>query len=134
MRIYDADHLARHPNQKVVALMLRTEDRVRQDGEIDDFRTVLPVRVSAKLRDGTTATRLARCTGQDYEFACHDENDAFTLIRAGERGLMVRDINARKLIDPTENFLSKFLRVELGDDDRVFRLDEQNDPTCEVAH
>jgi len=44
----------------------------------------------------------------------------------------VRDINARKLIDPNENFLSKFLQVDLGDDDRVFRLDEQENANCEI--
>jgi hypothetical protein len=46
---------------------------------------------------------------------------------------MVRDINARKLIDPTENFLGKFLRVELGDDDRLFRLEKRDNSDCEIA-
>ena len=131
-RIYNAEHLARHPNQKVVAVMLRTEDRVRWDGDTDDSRIILPVRLSARLRDGAVATRSAVCTAHDYELTCNSDNDIFTLIRAGERGLVVRDINARKLIDPNENFLSKFLQVDLGDDDRVFRLDEQEDANCEI--
>ena len=131
-RIYNAEHLARHPNQKVVAVMLRTEDRVRWDGDTDDSRIILPVRLSARLRDGAVATRSAVCTAHDYELTCNSDNDVFTLIRAGERGLVVRDINARKLIDPNENFLSKFLQVDLGDDDRVFRLDEQENANCEI--
>jgi hypothetical protein len=37
--------------------------------------------------------------GSRLSFSGQDENDSFTLRRAGERGLMVRDINARKQID-----------------------------------
>ena len=130
-RTYDAAHLARHPRQKVVAISLRTEYRVRRDGDIDDFATFVPVRLSAKLRDGTVASRTARCTARDYAFACQDEHDAFTLVRAGDKGLLVRDVNASKAIDPHENFLAKFLRADLGDDDRVFRLDERDDAICD---
>jgi hypothetical protein len=132
-RSYDAAHLGRHPEQKVVAVTLRTEDRVRHDGDIDDFSTFVPVRLSAKLRDGTVVSRTARCTARDYVFACHDQHDAFTLARAGDKGLLVRDVNATRTIDPQENFLAKFLRADLGDDDRVFRLDERDDPICDLG-
>jgi hypothetical protein len=114
----------------VVTISLRTEDRARYDGDVDDFETVVPVRLAAKLRDGTVVTRAARCTAHDYELNCQDEDDVFRLIRAGEKALTVRDINARKLMESTENFLAKFLRADLGDDDRVFRLDEQADSAC----
>ena len=78
------------------------------------------------------ASRSATCTAQQHELSCQDENDSFILRRAGERAVQVRDINARKHIDPNENFLGKFLRADLGDDDRIFRLEEQNDASCDI--
>ena len=43
----------------------------------------------------------------------------------------VRGLNARKLVDPAESYLGKFMRTEVGDD-RVFRLTERSGPACDL--
>ncbi len=130
-RVYDADHLARHPEQRVVAMALRTQDvaRVREGG--DSTQIFVPVRLSARLRDGTTATRQAECQADDYRLLCQDEHDAFVVIRSGERGLIVRDVSIKD-DDPTARGVGRALRLDIGPDDRVFRLDERPDAACDA--
>ncbi len=129
-RTYDAAHLARHPGQRIAAMALRTEDRVRWTGEIDDFETVVPVTLTARLRDGTSVTRTARCTAQDYHLGCHGEGGAFMVVRDGEKALRVRDF-LLKSADREDRDLPRFLGLDLGDDDRVFRLDLADQAACD---
>jgi len=131
IRRYDAAHLARHPAQKVTAVALRTDGPVTVEHEDGQLNTSLDVIISLRLRDGTTATKAAHCSADGYQFGCSaGGNTLFGLMRDGERGITVRDVNFRKVFDQKENYLANLMGVPLGDDDRVFRLDEGADPLC----
>lgn len=131
IRRYDAAHLARHPEQKVAAIALRTDGAVTVEKDDGELNTTLDIKISLRLRDGTTATKTAHCRADGYQFGCSaGGNTLFGLMRAGERGITVRDLNFRKVFDEKENYLANLMGVSLGDDDRVFRLDEGTDPLC----
>jgi hypothetical protein len=131
IRRYDTAHLARHPEQQVAAIAVRTEGPVAVDQEDGQLETRLDVTISLRLRDGTTATKSAHCRADGYQFACSaGGNSLVSLRRAGERGITLRDVNFRKVFDPKENYLANLTGVSLGDDDRAFRLDEGTDALC----
>ncbi|HEX2728063.1 MAG TPA: hypothetical protein VHN20_19750, partial [Beijerinckiaceae bacterium] len=80
-RTYDAAHLRAHPDQKVVAIALRTIGRLKKQSPDDQGSPALEVRLSVKLRDGGTRTKTADCFPGEYTFDC--ANTQFRLRRAG---------------------------------------------------
>ena len=90
-RRYDPAHLARHPQQRVVALALRTKG-----GFKDDPRRgyVLDVEISVRLRDGPWQSRTVPCWTNLYSVDCGlyprgtlgpIEARTIRLVRSGER-------------------------------------------------
>jgi hypothetical protein len=99
----------------------------------EDGDPYLRLRVSARLRNGKTATRNARCFAGRFTYDCHAEREngeslwAFRLCRAGERSVTIYDQGFGMT---NESLIGAFLGLPLGDDDRIFRLDERSDPRC----
>ena len=129
-RSYDAAHLRAHPNQKVVAIALRTIGRLNKQSPDDDNLPALEVRLSVKLRDGATRTKTADCFPGEYTFDC--ANTQFRLRRAGPTSLVVQDVNYKLAFDAKANHLADFLGIKLGDDDRLFQLNERDGAGCEA--
>lgn len=130
-RGYDTVHLARHPQQRVVALTLATRAPVRVEEEDGYLTTQVAMSLSLRLRDGTSAEAAVTCTASDYVFLCARDgaSTAFEMIRDGARGLVLRDANFRRRED-RQNHLADLLDLPLGDDDRVFRLEPRDDAKC----
>ena len=107
-RVYDAPHLARHPQQRVVAISVRTVGRaeIKKDDEV--IHTNLKVQLSVKLRDGRVATRTVQCRAHEYTFACGQPNWQFRLARAGDGRITVRALTA----GPDKNFLDELVGLE----------------------
>jgi hypothetical protein len=130
-RTYDTAHLKAHPDQKVVAIALRTIGRLKKQSPDDGNLPALEVRLSVKLRDGATRTKTVDCFPGEYTFDC--ANTQFRLRRAGPSSLMVQDVNYKLAFDEKANHLADFLGIELGDDDRLFQLDERDGTRCEAG-
>jgi hypothetical protein len=84
-----------------------------------------------KLRDGSTKSKTAECFPGDYTFDC--ANSSFRLRRAGPASLMVQDVNYKLAFGDKQNHLADFLGIKLGDDDRLFQLNERDGPGCEAG-
>jgi hypothetical protein len=130
-RSYDAAHLARHPQQNVVAITLRTREKVKLEDDDGIASASFRAEIAVRTRDGAGARTDVTCHAREYTFRCasEDEQATFDLIRDGERGVLIRDVNFAHR-DGSENSLAPLFRVRLGDDDRVFRLDERGDAAC----
>src|SRR5262249_42895743 len=135
-RSYDAAHLAKHPSQKVAAISLQMLELLDKGG---DEEVSLRLKLSARLRDGKTASRVAICFASAYAFNCNAETSdeaasgegwAFYLQRAGDRGITIRDHFADAKSDASS--IGRLLHLPLGNDDRTFRLDERDDPACDA--
>jgi hypothetical protein len=135
VRTYTAAHLARHPRQQVAAMSLKVIERAKLGESGEPY---LRLRVSARLRSGESATREARCFAGRFAYDCHaeDENEsyggsnwAFYLRRAGERSITIYD---QGFAMANESLIGQFLRLPLGSDDHIFRLDERSDPRCDA--
>lgn len=125
-RVYDAAHLKAHPEQEVVAMSVAIKGPARQSTNDDGwFETALDVTMSFRLRDGETHRSDVGCIADGYQFRCGDD---FRLRRRdGESAWAV----AGSYEDP-ENPGVRMLGVELGSDDRLFRLDASESADCSI--
>jgi len=132
-RRYDPAHLARHPQQRVVALALRTKGGFKDDPDLD-------VEISMRLRDGPWQSRTVPCWTNLYSVDCGPDPSAWgpieartiRLVRAGERTIDAWIPKFRQGADEANRtrFEQQF-DVKLGGDDQLFRLAESEDAACE---
>jgi hypothetical protein len=125
-RVYDAAHLKAHPQQEVVAMSVAIKGPVTQTKDDDGgIETALDVTMSFKLRDGETHRSDVGCVADGYQFRCGDD---FRLRRRdGESVWAV----AGSYDDP-QNPGVRMLGIELGSDDRLFRLNASESADCSI--
>ncbi len=135
-RRYDADHLARHPQQKVASmkLLVKFEADEQPDAIPYSFKLGLKYRNSKEEREsaGTCALMLDQATGKEIEFGCGVDCDGggFDLVFAKDRDAMVlKTSRVRTWLRGTEPEETAQDLVA-GADDKSFRLDRTNLRDC----
>lgn len=122
-RTYDAAHLKAHPQQTVRRISV-----LKVKGEkpgADDFPAYKLV-FRAELKNGKTVEKETTCAPDQYAYACTrdeamDTARDFYLTRAGKDHVMLRD---------RRGVLGKMFDVELGSDDRIFKLQQSPAEAC----
>jgi hypothetical protein len=122
-RSYDATYLAAHPQQKVRRIAVFKPESGEKDKESWPSHK-LTFRV--ELADGRKLEQWTYCNPEDYAYSCphraeHDTQRDFYLTRAGSDHIMLRDPRAK---------LEKMFEVELGADDRLFKLQTAPASAC----
>jgi hypothetical protein len=123
-RSYDAAHLTRHPQQLVRRIAV-----LKVKGEnpgADDFPSYNLV-FRAELKNGKKVEKKTSCGADQYAFACThdaamDTARDFYLTRAGKDHIMLRD---------RRGAMNKMFGTSLGNDDRIFRLQQTQAQACE---
>lgn len=129
MREYDAQHLARHPSQRVAGVAAKVLRPVEIDQSDKVLHTMLRGTLSLRLRDGTLVKRHTRCDGAGYAFWCQYGQGSVHLAPAGDRSIMMFD---RQSNDRDENQMELFFGAPLGRKGQIFRLNAQSDTACEL--
>jgi len=135
-RRYDADHLARHPLQKVASmkLLVKFEADEQPNAIPYSFKLDLKYRNSKQEREsaGTCAVMLDQATGKNIEFGCGVDCDGggFDLVFAKDRDAMVLKtsrvrtwLRGKEPEETAEDLIA-------GADDKSFRLDRTNLRDC----
>ncbi len=123
-RSYDADHLARNPQQTVRRIaVLKTAGQKRAAG---DPQYELTFRV--ELKNGRKLEKKTTCHPDKYAYACthnpdFDTAQDFYLTRAGDSEITLRDRKGK---------LADLFGAKLGSDDRTFRLQASAANTCDL--
>ncbi len=124
-RGYDAAHLKKHPLQKVTAIAVALKGPASVEKSNDSYpHTRLDVSLSFSLRDGSTARRDVSCGAGRTMFSCEG---AFRLMRKDAKGAWLK---AGEYDDPQAAQAPTMLDIELGRDDRTFRLDASTEADC----
>jgi hypothetical protein len=112
VRDYDADHLAKHPQQAVRRIAVTKPRRAAGDDR-DPVSPELIFRV--QLKNGQRFEGKSFCAPESYAYACPaKESDLeFHLLRAGDDHITVRD---------RRSALPALFKTRLGADDKSFRL------------
>ena len=92
----------------------------------DDFPSYNLV-FRAELKNGKKVEKKTSCGADQYAFACThdaamDTARDFYLTRAGKDHIMLRD---------RRGAMNKMFGISLGNDDRIFRLQQAQDAACE---
>jgi hypothetical protein len=125
-RTYSDAELAKNPDQTVQQIALSILEAPKRVVDSDGANTVMQVALTAKLRDGKTATEKHECFGFTESFSCgtsfrlYRRDGETTLLKMGE-------------FDPAPGDTPidiKIGDVKLGDDDRLFKL-EASTKVCE---
>lgn len=135
-RRYDADHLARHPLQKVASmkLLVKFEADEQPNAIPYSFKLDLKYRNSKQEREsaGTCALMLDQATGKEIEFGCGVDCDGggFDLVFAKDRDAMVLKtsrvrtwLRGKEPEETAEDLVA-------GADDKSFRLDRTSLRDC----
>jgi len=124
-RSYDAAHLAKHPKQTVKRIaVLKVQGDKRENDEFPYYNFVFRV----ELKNGKKGEKKTQCGADQYAFACthnadFDTQRDFYLTRAGKDHMMLRD---------RRGAMSKmFDDITLGDDDRIFKLEQTVASACD---
>ena len=122
-RVYDAAHLAKHPQQRVRRMaVLKMKGDVVNKGDDPHHNLVF----RAELTDGKRLEKRTSCSADRYAFTCthdpqFDTQQDFFLTRASGERMMLRDPSAA---------LSKMFETKLGSDDRLFSLQQSPEQAC----
>ncbi len=121
-RDYSADHLARHPDQRVTSITLAPVPLDSPEGEIE-------LNVMIRLRGGGVYSSLAYCSPSRATLACRMEGDAgtFTLTGAADSALLLNVGPHGISFEGDSEFIA--LEPDRGDD-RVFLIPNVNADTC----
>jgi hypothetical protein len=127
-RRYDAAHLARVPNQQIVAIAVAAAWRPAEN----EAPAAIEVRVTTRLRDGRVETATGRCHGEDYAFVCRrEERGQMRITRGPNNGLMIRARSSdAEEADAVREEFAGFLGLPVGAGDDVFRLDAAQPEAC----
>lgn len=122
-RSYDAVHLSKHPQQTVQRIaVLKMKGEMPEADDAPVYRLVF----RAQLKNGKIVEKTTTCAPDQYAYACtHDEAmdtaRDFYLTRAGKNHVMLRD---------RRGVLSKMFDTALGNDDRIFKLQQAPPAAC----
>lgn len=122
-RSYDAAHLAAHSKQMVKRIaVLKTKE-----SKLSDDYPAYKLSFLVELRDGKQVEKKTDCSPDNYAYTCThdpqlDTQRDFYLTRAGGNDIMLRD---------RRGVLPKLFGVELGADDRLFKLKAADKSACE---
>jgi hypothetical protein len=119
-RTYDANHLARHPQQTVRRIAV-----LKPQGKQDDSLREFTFRI--ELKNGRKFEKKTSCYASKYAFSCtrnpgFDSAQDFFLTRAGDEQIMLRDAKGK---------LAELFKTRLGSDDRTFRLGRTPPSACD---
>jgi hypothetical protein len=122
-RTYDAAHLKAHPQQTVRRIsVLKAKGEKVGDDDFPVYKLVF----RAELKNGKTVEKTTTCAPDQYAYACTQNIDAdtardFYLTRAGTDHIMLRD---------RRGAMNKLFDVKLGNDDRIFKLQQSPAEAC----
>jgi hypothetical protein len=134
VRVYDADHLARHPLQKVTAMTLLVEaEKVPEDASLNySFRLGLKYRNRHGAFDSS-----GDCGHADSATSAHlgcgvdcDGGGLGVDLTADNKSVMVKVERIRTWRDNKPDDEASNVSLVAGADDRVFRLDRAGIETC----
>jgi hypothetical protein len=122
--VYDPGHLGANPQQQVrhITMLRKTGGKdVHPDAPGYDLT------FSVELRNGNRYTQTSKCYPESYAYHCpvkaeHDTSKDFSITRAGNEHIMIRDRNGK---------LSDFFGTKLGPGDRIFKLHKAEPRACD---
>ncbi len=121
-RNYDAAHLAKHPGQKIKRISVSKAADFKPQSDYPAYELTFRV----ELKNGKRYEKKTSCAPDNYAYGCahdikYEEQRDFYLTRAGDDRIMLRD---------RRGWLAKMFDIELGADDRLFKLQSSPAVAC----
>lgn len=122
-RKYDGAHLASHRGQTVKRIAVFKSANFKLQSDYPAYELTFRI----ELKNGTRYEKKTSCAPDNYAYACthdlkYEEQREFYLSRAGDNHIMLRD---------KRGWLSKMFEIELGANDKLFKLQAAPAVVCE---